>query len=100
MLIIDTKVNSREELASLFTKQHNLLNGIALREEYKVNYILLQGSINYFQNNIMLNCYYYENLEERNIYINYCLALFKEHMEYLYLKLLKTYNKADVEFAQ
>lgn len=97
MLIIDTKVNSREELAALFTQQHNLLNEIGQRKEYQVNYILIQGSINYFQNNIMLNCYYYENLEQRNIYMNYCLALFKEHMDFLYNKLLNTYNKVDIE---
>lgn len=97
MLIIDTNVNSREEMADLFAQQHNLLGRIGQRKEYKVNYILIQGSINYFQNNIMLNCYYYENLEQRNLYMNYCLKLFKEHMDFLYNKLLNTYNKVDIE---
>jgi len=100
VLMINTKVNSREELAGLFTKQHNLLNEIGQRKEYQVNYILIQGSINYFQNNIMLNCYFYEDLQQRNTYMNYCLELFKEHMEFLYNKLLKTYNKVDIESVQ
>ena len=97
MLIIDKEVDSREEMADLFAKQHHLLLEISRRKEYRVNYLLIQGSINYFQNNIMLNCYYYDDLEERNIYMNYCLALFKEHMQFLYQKLLDTYTKVDVE---
>jgi hypothetical protein len=93
MLMIKNDVNSREELADVFTSQHRLLRELLTREEYQFNYWMIQGTFQYLQTYIMSNCYHYEDLEQRNEFMNYCLKEFKEHLEFLYLELMTTYNK-------
>ncbi len=92
MLIIDTEVNSREELVDLFIRQHNLLRHLLSRNEYKFNYWLIQGTFQYLQTYIMNNCYHYADLDQRNEFMNYCLNEFKQHLTSLKNKLVNMYN--------
>jgi hypothetical protein len=89
----DKKINSREELSTAFTLQNTLLIKLSQRKEYQVSYWIIQGSFRYFQAFIMTNTYYYDDLNERNKFINYCLLAFREHMEHRYNELLNSYNK-------
>jgi hypothetical protein len=89
MLIIDKKVNSREELADLFSAQHKLLRELLSREEYRFNYWMIQGTFQYLQTYIMSNAFMYDDLIKRNEFMNYSLELFREHLEFLFRKLTK-----------
>lgn len=90
ILIIDTEVNSREELVDLFIRQHNLLRHLSIRNEYKFNYWLIQGTFQYLQTYIMNNCYMYQDLLARNDFMNYCLKEFKKHLIFLRQKIETT----------
>ena len=89
MLMINQKVNSREELADLFVAQHNLLRQLISRKEYHFNYWMIQGTFQYLQTYIMSNTYMYDDLDKRNVFMNYCLDLFREHADLLYKELTK-----------
>jgi hypothetical protein len=89
----DKEINSREELSTAFNLQNGLLIQLSQREEYHVSYSIIQGSFKYFQAYIMTNSYYYDDLNERKKFINYCLLSFREHMEHRYNELLNSYNK-------
>ncbi len=90
--ITNKKIESREELCRLFSIQHELLIQLRVRKEYQVNYWMLQGSFKYMQACIMTNAYSYEDLGERNEYINFCLEKFEEHIWLLYEKLVSSYD--------
>ncbi|WP_170252845.1 6-hydroxymethylpterin diphosphokinase MptE-like protein [Colwellia echini] len=92
MLIITTEVNSREELADLFARQHHLLVQLEAREGYQVNYWLIQGTFKYFQTYIMSHCFLYTDPVERKEFINYSLEIFREHVNFLFGELLKSIN--------
>ncbi|MFT4898884.1 MAG: hypothetical protein ACI9U0_000672 [Flavobacteriales bacterium] len=89
MLMIDQKVNSREELTDLFVAQHNLLRQLMSRKEYHFNYWMIQGTFQYLQTYIMSNTFMYEDLTKRNEFMNHCLFLFREHVDILYKKLIE-----------
>lgn len=91
MLIIDKKVNSREELAELFSAQHLVLRELVSRDEYKFNYWMIQGTFQYLQTYIMSNSYMYDDLIKRNNFMNHCLQLFREHIKLLYKLLIKQF---------
>lgn len=87
MLIIRKKVNTREELADLFAAQHQLLMQLEAREEYQFNYWMIQGTFKYCQTYIMCNCLFYADVAKRSEFINYSLAMFREHVDFLFTEL-------------
>jgi hypothetical protein len=89
MLMIKNDVNSREELADVFTSQHRLLRELLTREEYQFNYWMIQGTFQYLQTYIMSNTFMYDDLSARNNFINYSLSLFRKHTVFLYEKISK-----------
>lgn len=93
ILKMDKEVTSREELSDIFADQYSLLKELRERDDYKFNYWLIQGTFRYYQSLIMSHSYFYGDLGERNEFMNFCLTLFKEHLEYLYQELTTTYNK-------
>jgi len=92
MLIIDKKVDSREELSDLFAAQHQLLIQLESREEYHFNYWMIQGTFKYLQTYIMSNSFMYEDLKKRNEFMNHTLDLFREHIDFLFIELTKSIN--------
>jgi len=92
IIMIDTKVNSREELVDLFIAQHSLLKQLRSRNEYKFNYWMIQGTFQYLQTYIMSNTYMYDDLVKRNEFMNYSLTKFKQHLSSLKKKLITTYK--------
>lgn len=89
MLIIDKKVSSREELADLFAAQHQLLAQLETRDAHQINYWMIQGTFKYFQTYIISHCFLYSDLKEREEFINYSLAVFREHIDFLFNKLIE-----------
>jgi hypothetical protein len=92
MLIINKKVNSREELADLFSAQHQLLIQLEAREEYQFNYWMIQGTFKYLQTYIMCNCLFYTDAVKRTQFINFSLKMFREHIDFLLIALTKSIN--------
>lgn len=91
MLIINKEVNSREELADLFSAQHELLKQLLTRSEYKFNYWMIQGTFQYLQTYIMNNSFMYDDLTKRNEFMNHSLLLFRKHVDFLYQELVKQF---------
>jgi hypothetical protein len=92
MLIVNKKVNSREELADLFSAQDKLLSQLLTREEYKFNYWMIQGTFKYLQTYIMSNSFMYEDLIKRNEFMNHCLDIFRRHVDFLFIELTNSTN--------
>ena len=92
ILKMDKKVNSREELADIFSEQYKLLRELYKREEYQFNYWLIQGTFRYYQSMIMSHSYFYGDLSARNDFMNYCINEFKDHLNFLYQDFTTTCN--------
>jgi len=92
ILKMDKKVNSREELADIFSDQYKLLRELYKRDEYKFNYWLIQGTFRYYQSMIMSHSYLYGDLNARIDFMNYCLKEFKDHLNFLYQDFTTTCN--------
>ncbi|PKG81248.1 hypothetical protein CXF85_20405 [Colwellia sp. 75C3] len=93
MKFTNKEMQSREELSQAFHLQNALLMKLKSRKEYQVTYWIIQGTFRYFQAYIMTNTYYYDDLNERNKFINYCLSAFRKHIKQRYSELLHAYNK-------
>jgi hypothetical protein len=91
MLIINQKVNSREELVDLFVAQHKLLREVMSRKEYQFNFWMIQGTFQYLQTYIMSNTFMYDDLDKRNDFMNHCLVLFRNHVDFLSEELTKSF---------
>lgn len=87
VLMMDKEVTSREDLVGFFSEQHKLLIQLVTRNEYKFNYWMIQGTFQYLQTYIMSNAFMYENLTERNEFMNFCIGAFKAHIDFLYKEL-------------
>jgi hypothetical protein len=92
--ITDKRIESRDELRLLFSLQYKtLFNELNNAEGCSSAISLyLQGSLKYFQATIMSNAYYYNNLEQRNNYINQAITIMKEHFYSTYIELIENYN--------
>lgn len=86
-------ITTREELSQQFTLQNTLLMKLKFNKNYQMSYWLIQGTFRYFQAYIMTNCYYYDDLEQRKEFINFCLNKFRKHLDSLYKEFLTSYNK-------
>jgi hypothetical protein len=86
-------ISTREELSQQFTLQNTLLMKLKFNKNYQMSYWLIQGTFRYFQAYIMTNCYYYDDLEQRKEFINFCLNKFRNHLDSLYKEFLTSYNK-------
>jgi len=87
--ITSVKINSRLHLTQLFSNQFKYIASFKSNKETQVLYRFLQGSVNYFQSNIMTNAYCYQDKEQQLEYINYALEIFHSHLFYLLDKLAK-----------
>lgn len=93
--ITDKNIRSRDELRLLFSLQYQTLFkeiGMLSGGSQSAISLFLQGSLKYFQAIIMSNAYYYNDLEQRNTYINNSITMMKEHFESTYLELIERYN--------
>jgi hypothetical protein len=93
--VTDKRIESRNELRLLFSLQYQ-----TLFEELKTCAgstravsLYLQGSLKYFQATIMSNSYYYNDLAQRNEYINEAITIMKNHFYSTYSELIENYNK-------
>jgi len=90
--ITSLKVKDRRHLAQLFSEQYKYVNSFANRRDTEVYYRFIQGSLNYFQSNIMTNVYLYSEKQQQLDYIDFSLKLFHEHLYWLYDHLIKNYK--------
>ena len=84
------KINSRLHLTQLFASQFKYIASFKAIKETQIIYRFLQGTVNYFQSNIMTNAYCYQDKQEQLDYINYALDIFHSHLFYLLDKLVKS----------
>jgi hypothetical protein len=87
--ITSVKIESRLHLTQLFSNQFKYIASFKSHKDTQVLYRFLQGSVNYFQANIMSNAYCYQDKEKQLDYINYALDIFHTHLYYLLDKLVK-----------
>ncbi|MGB0936184.1 MAG: motility associated factor glycosyltransferase family protein [Colwellia sp.] len=81
------KINSRLHLTQLFASQFKYVASFKEIKETQVIYRLLQGTVNYFQSNIMTNAYCYQDKNQQLEYINYALDIYHKHLNFLFKKL-------------
>ena len=93
--VTSVKINSRLHLTQLFANQFKYIASFKTNKETYVLYRFLQGSVNYFQANIMTNAYCYKDQKEQLAYINYALDIYHSHLFWLFEKLKKTRNLAN-----
>ena len=87
--ITSVKIESRLHLTQLFSNQFKYIASFKSNKETQVLYRFLQGSVNYFQANIMTNAYCYQEKDKQLDYINYALNIFHSHLFFLLDKLVK-----------
>ncbi|MBL4942748.1 MAG: motility associated factor glycosyltransferase family protein [Colwellia sp.] len=92
--ITSVKINSRLHLTQLFSNQYKYIASFKSNKETQVLYRFLQGTVNYFQANIMTNAYCYQNKEQQLDYINNALDIFHSHLFWLLDKLAKNRETA------
>jgi len=92
--ITSVKINSRLHLTQLFSNQYKYIASFKSNKETQVLYRFLQGTVNYFQANIMTNAYCYQDKEQQLDYINYALDIFHSHLFWLLDKLAKNREMA------
>ena len=86
--VTSVKINSRLHLTQLFSAQFKYIASFKAHKETQVLYRFLQGSVNYFQANIMTNAYCYQDKQQQLDYINYSLDVFHAHLFWLHEKLV------------
>ncbi len=87
--VTSVKIDSRLHLTQLFSNQYKYIASFKSHKETEVLYRFLQGTVNYFQANIMTNAYCYQDEEQQLDYINYGLDIFHSHLFWLHEKLAK-----------
>ncbi len=87
--ITSVKIDSRLHLTQLFSNQFKYIASFKSHKETQVLYRFLQGTVNYFQANIMTNAYCYQDKEQQLSYINHALEIFHSHLFFLIDKLVK-----------
>lgn len=88
------EVPDRGHLAYLFSEQYKYLKQLQGNKETEVYYRFINGTLNYFQSNIMTNVFYFSQSEDRKKYINWALSIFSEHLSWLYQELVEQYDQA------
>jgi hypothetical protein len=91
--ITSVEVKSRKELTQLFSEQYQFIKNFKVQKDTKVVYRFLRGTLNYYQTNIMKNAYCYFDKNKQKQFINSALALFHEHLLWLFEELNESYNK-------
>jgi len=88
------KINSRLHLTQLFASQFKYIASFKAIKETQIIYRFLQGTVNYFQSNIMTNAYCYQDKQQQLEYIDYALDIFHSHLFWLLDKLVKNRESA------
>ena len=88
-----TELDDRVQLGKLFTDQYKYVAQFHGNKELEIVYRFLNGTINYFQTNIMANVFYFYEPLARKKYINWALNQFEQHLTWLYIELEQYYNK-------
>ena len=91
--ITSVNIQSRRELSQLFSTQYKYVRNFRHKKDTQVIYRFLQGTINYFQANIMSNVYFYQDKTEQKEYIKWSLDIFHQHLNWLFNELYTSYNK-------
>jgi len=85
-------IKSRVHLAQLFSEQYKYIKSFSNHRDTEVFYRFVQGSLNYFQSNIMTNVYLYKDKQQQLEYIDFAVKLFHEHLLWLYKHLQNNYK--------
>ncbi|NQY62770.1 MAG: motility associated factor glycosyltransferase family protein [Alteromonadaceae bacterium] len=91
--VTSVDISSRLELAQFFSTQYKYVRTFKAQRETKILYRFLQGTINYYQSNIMSNAYCYTDHEKQMEFIRYSLGLYHEHLLWLFNEVEQSYNK-------
>ena len=87
------EVKNRVELSLLFSKQYKYILQFDNTREGDVYFRFINGTLNYFQTEIMSNTFYFDDEKEQRSYINWALGLFEQHLDWLFEELKTYYNK-------
>lgn len=87
------EIGDRASLAILFSHQYQYVSQFSGNKETEIIYRFLNGTVNYFQTNIMANVFYFYQPSERKKYINWSLGIFEKHLSWLFDELESNYNK-------
>jgi len=90
----EIEVIDRTHLSRLFSEQFKYVKQFQESKKTEVYYRFINGTLNYFQSNIMTNAFYFNQNDEQKKYINWALSLFSEHLSWLYCELESQYDKA------
>ena len=91
--ITSEEIHSRRELTQILSKQYKYTKALKDHGDTQVIYRFLQGTVNYFQSNIMTNVYCYQDTVEQKKYINHSLEVYHNHLNWLYDELASSYNQ-------
>jgi hypothetical protein len=91
--ITSVDIHSRAELTQIFSIQYKYTKELKEQRDTQVIYRFLQGTVNYFQANIMTNVYCYQDPAEKKEYINYALNVYHNHLNWLFDELESSYDQ-------
>ena len=87
------EVKNRNELSLLFSEQYKFVHQFKDKRDYEVYFRFINGTLNYFQTEIMSNTFYFDDEKAQRVYINWSLNLFEQHLNWLLNELIDYYNK-------
>jgi hypothetical protein len=91
--ITSVEIHSRRQLALLFTEQYRYIREFSKNPSTAICHRFLNGTLNYFQANIMTNVYLYRDKEQQKKYIRWAMDHFHEHLLSVFNELKQGYNK-------
>ena len=93
LTICTNHVRTRLDLTEAFAKQFKYVVNHENKRAKKLFHKFINGTLNYLQTYIMSNVYYYSDKEQQEEYIQFCLKIMNEHLQWLYIELSENYNK-------
>ncbi|WP_019613215.1 motility associated factor glycosyltransferase family protein [Psychromonas ossibalaenae] len=93
LVSLSKNVKSRVDLAKAFTAQYKFLINFHGDTSKQLFHRFMNGTLTYMQSNIMTNAHLYEDAQQQEKYIKFCLAVMNEHFEWLLEELNNNYNK-------
>jgi len=93
IISLSSEVKTRLELIDAFTAQYELVNNFEHNRIHKMYHVIMHGTLNYLQSNIMSNTYLYADREQQEQFIQFALSTMNEHLLSLFEELKENYNK-------
>jgi len=92
LVFLDEPIQNRADLSDMFARQNKYIYLLSSKDNTRLYFRFLKGSMIYFQSCIMANCSRYMDLEMRMSFIEDALKIMKDHFEFLYKELIENYN--------